>query len=58
MGGIKEKVLGAHRAGIRVLVLPAQNEKDLHDVPANVRDSIEFHFVDKMKDVLRIAIGV
>jgi ATP-dependent Lon protease len=58
VGGIKEKVLGAHRAGIRVLVLPAQNEKDLHDVPANVRDSIEFHFVDKMKDVLRIAIGV
>jgi ATP-dependent Lon protease len=58
VGGIKEKVLGAHRAGIKILVLPAQNEKDLHDVPANVRDSIEFHFVDKMKDVLRIAIGV
>jgi len=58
VGGIKEKVLGAHRAGIRTLILPAQNEKDLHDVPANVRESIEFHFVDKMKDVLRIALGL
>jgi len=57
VGGIKEKVLGAHRAGIRTLILPAANEKDLIDVPEKVRDAIQFHFVSKMKDVLRIAIG-
>ncbi|MGD9331807.1 MAG: endopeptidase La, partial [Desulfobacterales bacterium] len=50
VGGIKEKVLGAHRAGIRTLILPAANEKDLIDVPAKVRDAIRFHFVSKMKD--------
>ena len=57
VGGIKEKVLGAHRAGIRTLILPAANEKDLIDVPEKVRDAIRFHFVSKMQDVLRIAIG-
>jgi len=57
VGGIKEKVLGAHRAGIKILVLPAANEKDLIDVPEKVRNSIQFHFVSKMRDVLSIAIG-
>jgi ATP-dependent Lon protease len=57
VGGIKEKVLGAHRAGIKTLILPAANEKDVIDVPEKVRDAIQFHFVSKMKDVLRIAIG-
>ena len=57
VGGIKEKVLGAHRAGIKTLILPASNEKDLIDVPEKVRDAIQFHFVSKMKDVLSIAIG-
>jgi ATP-dependent Lon protease len=57
VGGIKEKVLGAHRAGIRTLILPAANEKDLIDVPEKVRDAIRFHFVSKMKDVINIAIG-
>ena len=57
VGGIKEKVLGAHRAGIKTLVLPAANEKDLIDVPEKVRNTIQFHFVSKMRDVLSIAIG-
>ena len=57
VGGIKEKVLGAHRAGIKTLILPAANEKDLIDVPEKVRDAIQFHFVSKMKDVLSIALG-
>jgi ATP-dependent Lon protease len=57
VGGIKEKVLGAHRVGIKILILPAANEKDLIDVPEKVRMAIEFHFVSKMKDVLRIALG-
>jgi ATP-dependent Lon protease len=58
VGGIKEKVLGAHRAGIKTLVLPEWNEKDILDVPEKVRDSIEFHFVAKMRDVLKIALDL
>ena len=56
VGGIKEKVLAAHRAGIRTLILPKWNEKDLEDIPQEVRDKIEFHFVDKMQNVLNIAL--
>ena len=56
VGGIKEKVLAAHRAGVRTLVLPRWNEKDIQDIPLNVRDQLEFHFVDKMTDVLKIAL--
>jgi ATP-dependent Lon protease len=55
VGGVKDKVLAAHRAGIKTLILPKWNEKDLEDIPQEVRDKIEFHFVDKMKDVLNIA---
>ncbi len=55
VGGIKEKVIAAHSAGIKTLILPKWNEKDLEDVPENVKQAIEFHFVDKMKDVLKIA---
>jgi ATP-dependent Lon protease len=56
VGGVKEKVLAAHRAGIKTLVLPKWNEKDLVDIPENVRKQIQFHFVDKMLEVLDIAI--
>jgi ATP-dependent Lon protease len=56
VGGIKEKVLAAHRAGIRTILLPKWNEKDLVDIPAKVKDQIEFHFMDKMLDVLDIAL--
>ena len=58
VGGIKEKVLAAHRAGIKVLVLPQWNEKDLEDIPRKVLKTIEFHFVDKMRRVLEIALGI
>lgn len=57
VGGIKEKVLAAHRAGIKTIVLPKWNRKDLADVPAKVQKDIEFHFVDEMMDVLKIALG-
>lgn len=57
VGGIKEKVLAAHRAGIKTLVLPKWNEKDLEDIPAKVKNDITFHFVDKMKEVLDIALN-
>jgi len=58
VGGIKEKVLAAHRAGIKTILIPKWNEKDLIDIPAKVRDDIEFHFMEKMLDVVKIAIGV
>jgi ATP-dependent Lon protease len=56
VGGIKEKVLAAHRAGIKNIVMPKWNEKDLEDIPINVQNEIDFHFVDKMMEVLKIAI--
>jgi ATP-dependent Lon protease len=56
VGGIKEKVLAAHRAGIKTILLPKWNEKDLVDIPQKVRDDIQFHFMEKMSDVLDIAI--
>jgi len=57
VGGIKEKVLAAHRAGIKTILLPKWNEKDLADIPQKVRDDIQFHFMQKMNDVLKIAIS-
>jgi ATP-dependent Lon protease len=57
VGGIKEKVLAAHRAGIKTIVLPKWNEKDLVDIPKKVQRDVEFHFVDRMQDVLKLAIN-
>ena len=57
VGGIKEKVLAAHRAGIKTLVLPKWNEKDLQDIPKKVLKDIEFHFPEKMLDVVKIALN-
>jgi ATP-dependent Lon protease len=56
VGGIKEKVMAAHRAGIKTIVLPRWNKKDLEDIPARIRKDIDFRLVDDMMDVLRIAI--
>ncbi len=56
IGGVKEKVLAAYRAGLRELVMPAANEKDLRDVPEPVRATITFRFVHTMDEVLRIAL--
>jgi ATP-dependent Lon protease len=55
VGGIKEKVLAAHRAGIRRIILPRPNEKDLKDVPQEVRDDLTFIPVDRIEEVLRSA---
>jgi len=57
VGGIKEKVIAAHRAGIKKIILPLWNQKDMEDVPDYIKDSIDFHFVDKMKDVLELALN-
>jgi ATP-dependent Lon protease len=56
VGGIKEKLLAAHRAGIKTVILPKGNEKDLVDIPDNVKKGISFHFADKMMDVVHTAI--
>ncbi len=57
VGGIKEKVLAAHRAGIRTLILPARNERDVEDVPEELRRQLTFLFVDDADEVLRHALA-
>jgi ATP-dependent Lon protease len=56
VGGIKEKVLAAYRAGIKTIILPAWNKKDLEDIPPTVQKSIKFHFVGDMMEVLKLAL--
>jgi len=56
VGGVKEKVLAAHRAGIRRVLLPSENEKDLEDIPADVRDDMTFDLVLYADDVLQKAL--
>ncbi|HEV8363000.1 MAG TPA: S16 family serine protease, partial [Gemmatimonadaceae bacterium] len=56
IGGLKEKVLGAHRAGITNIVLPKENEADLEDVPEEVRKALTFHPVETLAQVLKIAL--
>ena len=56
VGGIKEKVLGAHRMGIKTVILPKDNEKDVAEIPKKVQKQMTFHFVRKMMDVVKIAI--
>ncbi|HSA61636.1 MAG TPA: endopeptidase La [Nitrospiraceae bacterium] len=55
VGGIKEKVLAAHRAGIKRIILPKANEKDLKDVPREVRDELKFILVERIEEVLPAA---
>lgn len=56
VGGIKEKVLGAHRIGVKTVILPKDNEKDVEEIPKKVQKQMSFHFVRKMMDVIKIAI--
>ncbi|MGH8732262.1 MAG: S16 family serine protease, partial [Burkholderiales bacterium] len=57
IGGVKEKTLAALRAGIKTVMLPRRNEKDLEDVPAEARQKLEFVLLDKVEDAIRTAIG-
>ncbi len=57
IGGVKEKVLGAHRAGLKTILLPRDNEKDLADIPKNVLDTLDIYMVDTMDEVLKIALA-
>ncbi len=56
IGGLKEKLLAAHRQGIYELILPKDNEKDLPDIPENIRKEMKLHFVTSMDEVLKIAL--
>jgi ATP-dependent Lon protease len=58
VGGIKEKVIAAHRAGIERIILPKENMKDLDDVPADVKNEINFIPVDTVEDVIKETIGI
>ncbi len=57
IGGVKEKVIAAHRAGIRTVILPKDNKKDLEDIPKSVTRDLTFHFAEHMDDVLKIALS-
>jgi ATP-dependent Lon protease len=56
IGGLKEKLLAAHRHGINEAIIPLDNKKDLPDIPENIRNEMKLHFVESMDEVLRIAL--
>ncbi|MHB8510067.1 MAG: endopeptidase La [Candidatus Dormibacteria bacterium] len=56
IGGVKQKVLAAHRMGLKEVILPRRNEKDLDDVPASVREEMTFHLASRVEEVLAVAL--
>jgi ATP-dependent Lon protease len=56
IGGVKEKILAAYRAGLRHVILPSGNERDLRDVPKDVREGMTFHLADRMDEIFRISL--
>ncbi len=57
IGGVKEKVVAGHRAGLKTIILPRENKKDMEDIPENVRKDINFVFAEKIEDVLKVALS-
>ena len=57
IGGVKEKILAAHRAGLKTIVLPKKNKKDLVEIPAKIRKQLRFIFVERMEEVLPVALA-
>jgi ATP-dependent Lon protease len=57
VGGVKEKIIGAHRAGVRTIILPKWNEIDLEDVPQEIKDDMKFYPISNAKEALKIAFG-
>lgn len=58
VGGIKEKILAAHRAGIKKVILPRDNEKDLDEIPEDVQKELKFILVETVEDVIKETIGI
>lgn len=56
IGGIKEKILAAHRGGINTVILPKDNEKDLNDIPAEIKNALKIILAEKMEDVVKHAL--
>ena len=56
VGGIKDKLLAAYRAGIHEVILPEENEKDLEEIPEDIRTLMRFHLVTSVEDVIRLAL--
>jgi ATP-dependent Lon protease len=56
IGGLKEKILAAYRAGLREVILPKSNEKDLREIPDEVKSYMTFHFVERMDEVFKLAL--
>ena len=56
IGGLKEKVLAAHRAGITTIIAPFENKKDLEDIPKEIQKDLEFHWVKVVDEVLKLAL--
>ena len=56
IGGVKEKVTAAHRSGIKTVILPDHNRKDLEDIPEHIKKDIDFHFAKEMMDVIKVAV--
>jgi ATP-dependent Lon protease len=57
IGGLKEKAVAAHRAGIRIVLIPKDNERDIEDIPDTVRETLTFMTVSNMDEVLEIALA-
>ena len=57
IGGVKEKVLAAYRFGIKTIILPKENEKDLAEIPEDISAKLEFHLVENMDEVLAAALA-
>jgi ATP-dependent Lon protease len=56
IGGLKEKVIAAHRAGLKTIIIPKENKKDLVDIPKEVLKDLKFRFVSHMDEVIGIAL--
>ena len=56
IGGVKQKVLAAHRAGLTTVILPKRNEGDLDDVPERVREDMTFHLVGDVREAIEVAV--
>jgi len=54
VGGVKEKVLAAHRTGIKSVILPEKNKKDLHEIPQQIKDEMKFYFINKMSELMNL----
>ena len=56
VGGIKEKVLAASRSGVKTIILPKKNQKDLNEIPPEIKKKLKFHFIERVDEALKLAL--